>query len=130
MRRELVPDELWARVEPLPPRHPREERRGRPLRDERACLRGIIFVLKTGIAWRDLPAEVFGCSGATCWRRLREWSRAGVFEKLQRVLLDECRRQRRSDEICRLVEITVERFSSSVLKEPRVGVPEGSNCRQ
>ncbi|WP_395856984.1 IS5 family transposase [Cystobacter fuscus] len=89
MRRELVPDELWARVEPLLPRHRRKGRRGRPLRDDRACLRGIIFVLRTGIAWRDLPAEVFGCSGATCWRRLREWSRAGVFEKLQRVLLNE-----------------------------------------
>jgi transposase len=89
MKRELVPDGLWERVEPLLPRHRRKERRGRPSRDDRACLRGIIFVLKTGIAWRDLPAEVFRCSGATCWRRLQEWNQAGVFEKLQRVLLDE-----------------------------------------
>ena len=50
-------------------------------------------MLETGIAWRDLPAEVFGCSGATCWRRLRQWSRAGVFEKLQRELLNEMGQQ-------------------------------------
>jgi len=89
MKRELVPDELWERVAPLLPQHRHREGRGRPTRDDRECLRGIIFVLKTGIAWRDLPAEVFGCSGVTCWRRLRKWSRAGVFEKLQRKLLDE-----------------------------------------
>jgi transposase len=89
MKRELVPDGLWQRVAPLLPRHRRQGGRGRPVRDDRACLRGIIFVLETGIAWSDLPAEVFGCSGATCWRRLRRWSRAGVFEKLQRELLNE-----------------------------------------
>lgn len=89
MKRELVPDELWKRVEPLLPHRRRKGGRGRPPREDGACLRGIIFVLRTGIAWRDLPAEVFGCSGATCWRRLREWNRAGVFEELQRVLLNE-----------------------------------------
>nr|BDT31832.1 hypothetical protein MFMH1_15010 [Myxococcus sp. MH1] len=48
-----------------------------------------MFVLKTGIAWEDLPAEVFGVSGITCWRRLDEWTRAGVFERLQQRLLDD-----------------------------------------
>lgn len=91
MKRELVPDRLWERVAPLLPRDRRRRRtrRGRPRRDDRACLRGIIFVLKTGIAWRDLPADVFGCSGVTCWRRLRSWTHAGVFARLQRVLLDD-----------------------------------------
>ena len=88
MKRELVPDGLWERVAPLLPRG-RRGRYGRPRRDDRACLRGIFFVLKTGIAWQDLPAEVFGCSGVTCWRRLRTWTRAGVFARLQRVLLDD-----------------------------------------
>jgi transposase len=89
MRRELVPDALWKRVAPLLPRHRRRTRRGRPRSDDRAALRGILFVLKTGIGWEDLPAEVFGVSGITCWRRLEEWTRARVFERLQQLLLDE-----------------------------------------
>ncbi len=62
---------------------------GRPRIPDRACLTGIIFVLKTGIPWEMLPAE-FGCgSGMTCWRRLRDWQNAGVWDRLHRALLDE-----------------------------------------
>jgi transposase len=53
------------------------------------ALRGILFVLKTGIRWADLPQEM-GCgSGMTCWRRLQEWHGLGVWEELHRVLLEE-----------------------------------------
>ena len=56
---------------------------------DRAALTGIIFVLKTGIGWEWLPREM-GCgSGMTCWRRLREWQEAGVWERLLRVILQE-----------------------------------------
>jgi transposase len=56
--------------------------------DNRATLRGILFVLKTGIPWEMLPKEM-GCgSGMTCWRRLKEWHEAGVWKRLHRVLLD------------------------------------------
>lgn len=48
---------------------------------------GIVYVLKTGIPWGMLPIE-FGCSGVTCWRRLRDWREAGVFERLHKTLLD------------------------------------------
>ena len=55
---------------------------------DRACLTGILFVLKTGIQWEYLPQEM-GCgSGTTCWRRLRDWQEAGVWWELHRVLLD------------------------------------------
>ena len=55
---------------------------------DRACLTGIIFVLKSGIPWEMLPQEM-GCgSGMTCWRRLRDWSRADVWSKLQQELLN------------------------------------------
>ena len=55
---------------------------------DRAALTGIVFVLKTGIQWEDLPAEM-GCgSGMTCWRRLRDWQAAGVWARLHRVLLE------------------------------------------
>src|SRR5262249_22238822 len=55
--------------------------------DDRACLTGIVFVLKTGLPWEDLPLEM-GCgSGVTCWRRLRYWQRRGVWKKLLHALL-------------------------------------------
>ena len=47
--------------------------------DDRVALAGILFVLKTGIGWEDLPRET-GCSGMTCWRRLRDWQAAGVWD--------------------------------------------------
>ena len=84
----LVPDALWAIIEPLiPPERPKPKG-GRPRLDDRAALTGILFVLRTGIPWELLPMEM-GCgSGMTCWRRLHEWQQAGVWERLHRVLLD------------------------------------------
>jgi transposase len=72
MARLLVSDELCSRIEPLlPPRQP-HTKGGRPWCSDRAALAGILFVLRTGILWEDLPQEL-GCSGMTCWRRLRDW---------------------------------------------------------
>ena len=88
MAKELVSDELWEIIEPLLPPEPPKPQGGRPRVDDRAALSGIVFVLKSGIPWEMLPQEM-GCgSGATCWRRLREWQEAGVWERLHRVLLD------------------------------------------
>jgi transposase len=56
---------------------------------DRAALCGILFVLRTGLPWEYLPAEM-GCgSGMTCWRRLRDWQKAGVWAALHRVLLEQ-----------------------------------------
>jgi transposase len=88
MSKELVTDELWEIVEPLLPLELPKPKGGRPRIDDRAALTGIVFVLKSGIPWEMLPKEM-GCgSGSTCWRRLRDWQEAGVWEKLHRVLLD------------------------------------------
>src|SRR5918999_4525674 len=83
MARPLVSDELWELVEPLIPKVPRRHRfPGRKRIDDRKVLTGILFVLQTGIPWEYLPQEM-GCgSGMTCWRRLREWQEAGVWERL------------------------------------------------
>ena len=87
MAKPLVPDELWEIVEPLLPPHPPRPKGGRRPVYDRACFAGILFVLKTGIGWEDLPAEM-GCgSGMTCWRRLRDWHKAGVFQRLHEALL-------------------------------------------
>jgi transposase len=92
MAKALVPDELWARIEPLlPKRPPPSEKGGRPPLDDRAALTGILFVLKTGIPWEDLPQEMHCGCGMTCWRRLRDWQAAGVWDKLHQLLLDELR---------------------------------------
>jgi transposase len=91
MAKPLLPDELWKRIEPLlPPPKPRRFRYpGRKPIDNRKALIGILFVLKTGINWEDLPQEM-GCgSGMTCWRRLRDWHEAGVWQALHELLLAE-----------------------------------------
>ncbi len=83
----LVPDDLWQAIEPLlPPRRPKPKG-GRPRAPDRAALAGILFVLRTGIQWHEVPAEL-GCCGKTCWRRLGEWHAAGVWAGLHRVLLE------------------------------------------
>jgi transposase len=89
MAKPLVPDALWDRIAPLIPPEPPKPHGGRPRVDDRAALTGILFVLKTGIGWEYLPQEM-GCgSGMTCWRRLRDWQLAGVWDRLHRLLLEE-----------------------------------------
>jgi transposase len=84
----LVSDALWALIAPLLPVRPPRPKGGRPPLDDRKALEGIVFVLRTGIPWASLPKQM-GCgSGMTCWRRLRDWQAAGVFERLHRALLD------------------------------------------
>lgn len=99
MAKPLLDDELWELIQPLLPKHKRRRRRypGRKPLDDRDVLRGILFVLKTGIPWEDLPQEM-GCgSGMTCWRRLRDWHKAGVWNKLHRPLLNRLRSAGRID---------------------------------
>ena len=88
MAQPLLPDDLWAIVEPLLPVEPPKPRGGRPRVPDRAALTGIIFVLKSGIPWEMLPLEM-GCgSSVTCWRRLRDGQEAGVWDRLHQTLLD------------------------------------------
>jgi transposase len=89
MAKPLVSDELWEAIQPLlPPPKPRRFRHpGRKPLDDRKALTGILFVLKTGIPWEDLPMEM-GCGcGMTCWRRLHAWQQQGVWFQLHQVLL-------------------------------------------
>jgi transposase len=87
MAKPLLSDELWEAIEPLlPPQEP-SPKGGRPQVSHRVAINGILFVLKTGIQWEELPPEM-GCCGMTCWRRLRDLQAAGVWDALHQLLLD------------------------------------------
>jgi len=88
MAKPLLQDELWAIIEPVIPTRARRFRSpGRKRVPDRACLTGVLFVLLTGIQWEMLPQEM-GCGcGMTCWRRLAEWHKAGVWQKVHEILL-------------------------------------------
>ena len=98
MAKPLLDDDLWTLIAPLlPPRPPRRFKHpGRKPVDDRVALTGILFVLKSGIPWEMLPAEL-GCCGMTCWRRLRDWQQAGVWEQLHATVLSELRRREQLD---------------------------------
>ncbi len=87
VREPMLTDEQWEKIEPfIPPRPPRPKG-GRPPVDDRPCLEGILWILKTGARWRDLPAQYPDPS--TCWRRLRDWHEAGVLKDMWRAFLSE-----------------------------------------
>lgn len=97
---ELLPDDLWLKVEPLLPRTYRHRGRhagGRPRTDDRKALTGIMFVLRTGVPWRVLPRTPLWPSGHTCRRRLLRWHRAGVWEKLFHIFLSDLRSENKID---------------------------------
>jgi len=89
MAKPILDDRLWEIIEPILPKKKRRFRYpGRKPVSDRDTLTGILFILKTGIGWEDLPKEI-GCgSGMTCWRRLRDWQKAGVWDEIHRTLLN------------------------------------------
>jgi len=98
MAKPILDDQLYEIIEPLIPKKKRRFRYpGRKPISDRAALTGILFVLRTGIGWEHLPKEM-GCgSGMTCWRRLRDWQNAGVWDKIHQTLLNKLRKADRID---------------------------------
>ncbi len=92
MAKILLNEDLWDLIKPHIPVRPRRKcHTGRNPLPNRACLTGILFVLRSGVPWEMLPPEM-GCgSGMTCWRRLRDWQRAGVWQTVHRILLNHLR---------------------------------------
>ena len=89
MARQPVSKELWLQLQPLIPTFTPSAKGGaRKLAvSDEAALNGILFVLHTGIPWEDLPQSLGYGSGMTCWRRLRNWSAAGVWQRLHQAML-------------------------------------------
>jgi transposase len=84
----LLPDALWNLIQPLLPPSPHRPNGGRPRLPDRACLTGILFVLRSGIPWEMLPQKLDCGSGMTCWRRLPDWQEAGIWQLIHFSLLD------------------------------------------
>ena len=87
MRQPLLCDSQWQKIEPLLPKL-KHRRRGRPPKENRVVLEGILWVLKTGARWRDIPSDI-GVSGSVCWKRLRRWDQQGVWLRIWRTFLSE-----------------------------------------
>ena len=83
----MLTDEQWAKIEPLIPKPPARPKGGRPRADERLVFEGILWVLKTGARWKDLPDRYPHPS--TCWRRLRQWYEEDVLKDMWRAFLSE-----------------------------------------
>ncbi len=84
----IVPDGLWEIARPLPPTRMRPQGGGTRNTPDEAVFAAIVHVLVSGCAWRALP-PCFGISKSTAHRRFLIWSRAGVWSKLHRLVLDE-----------------------------------------
>ena len=87
MQESLLSEAQWQKIKPLLPTRKRK-RLGRPPKEDRQVLAGILWILKTGARWRDLPRE-FGVSPSVCWKRLRLWEEQGVWERMWRAFLAE-----------------------------------------
>ena len=79
-------DEQWERIRPHLPQPQPSARGGRPRADDRACLEGILWVLRSGARWKDLPERY--PSPSTCWRRLTEWEADDVLIAIWHAFLD------------------------------------------
>jgi transposase len=92
----LVPDELWNEIEHLFPVHEPSPKGGRPPVGNREVFTCLMFVLKTGIGWRDLPTEM-GASEKTVRRRLNEWTDSGLWAEVFEHLLTQANAKGRLD---------------------------------
>lgn len=87
-------DEQWEMITPLIPQPPkRRDGRGRPRRDNREVLNGILWIMRSGAQWRDMPERYPPYQ--TCQRRFQEWVRSGTFELILRTLVKD--RKERGD---------------------------------
>ena len=86
-RRDELTDAQWAKIEPLLPKFKRSRKGGRKPVDNRRVFEGILWVLRSGARWKDLPPEY--PSPTTCWRRLRDWEELDVWLDAWRAFLGE-----------------------------------------
>jgi transposase len=128
LRDRLLPDALWQRIQPLLPPPPSRARGGAPRTvPDRACMAAVLFMARTSTPWALLPVGEFGCgSVTTCWRRFSEWAHAGVFERLQELLLEELGQAGQLD----WSRVSVDSFSLRATRGDRVGANPVDRAKQ
>ena len=85
--RPQLTDAQWEKIAPLLPKRPKHPRGGRPRADDRKVLAGILWILRNGAPWRELPPRY--PSPSTCWRRVRDWEEQEVWMRIWRAFLAE-----------------------------------------
>jgi len=83
----VLTDAQWQRITPHLPVHLPSPKGGRPREDDRECLEGILWLLRTGSPWQCIPLDL--PSGSTCWRRLQEWAGEGALPEIHAILIEE-----------------------------------------
>jgi transposase len=83
----LLTDAQWGKIQPLLPKRPKRPHGGRPPANDRKVVEGILWILRSGARWQDLPDEFPHPS--TCWRRLRDWEEQGIWLNIWRAFLSE-----------------------------------------
>lgn len=131
MAKPILDDRLWEIIEPIIPTKKRRFRYpGRKPVSDRNALTGILFVLKTGIGWEDLPKEIDCGCGMTCWRRLRDWQEAGVWEKIHHTLLNKLHQADQIDFSRAIVDSSTVRAvfgGPKLVQTPRIAVKKARN---
>src|SRR5262249_2238466 len=87
MTKRMLTNEHWNRIAPHLPKHPPSPKGGRPRADDRECLEGILWLLRTGARWQDIPVDL--PSGSTWWRRLQDWAGENVLGEIHAILVEE-----------------------------------------
>lgn len=116
-------DGLWERVRALLPPQARQPKGGRPWADDRACFEGIVYLLRNGLRWRQMPA----CypSGVTCWRRHKQWTEAGVWHRVWKLVLRELDEAGRLDTSELVVDGTFVEAKKGASESARAGSARG-----
>ena len=122
MAGKLLPDELWNEIAGLFPAYVPSPDGGRRPKADRQVLTAILFVLKTGMAWEDLPQDAFDCSYKTCLRRLEMWTELGLWERMHQLFLAKLRGADKLDWSRVLVDC-------SLVKAPLGGPKPGQTLR-
>jgi transposase len=91
----LLTDAQWEKIGPLLPKRPRRPQGGRPPANDRKVLEGILWILRSGARWQDLPDEF--PSPAACWRRLRDWEEQEIWLTIWRAFLAELNQREQLD---------------------------------
>jgi transposase len=94
-RKPLLTDKQWEQIAPLLPVLPKPKMGGHPWAPNRPCLEGILWILRTGARWQDLPDQY--PSPSTCWRRLQMWEEQDVWLDIRRAFLGTLYRRKRLD---------------------------------